>query len=116
MPYKRREDRAAAAAKHYRNNKKKIISRSSARNKRQKKKNKEFVHRVKRRFSCVDCGESNPIVLEFDHVRGEKRKNIADMVVNYYSIKTIKNEMRKCDIRCANCHRIKTSERKNKLK
>jgi|TARA_R100000278_G_C5410870_1_gene143022 hypothetical protein len=116
MPYKRREDQAAAAAKHYKENKKKIISRSSARNKRQKKKNKEFVYRVKRRYNCVDCGESNPIVLEFDHVRGEKKKAIADMVVNYYSIKTIKEEMRKCEIRCANCHRIKTSERKNKLK
>ncbi len=116
MPYKKREDQAAAAAKHYRENKEKIVSRSSARNKKQRKKNKAFVDRVKRRFNCVDCGESNPIVLDFDHVRGEKKRAIADMVSNYYSIRTIKEEMRKCEIRCANCHRIKTSERKNKLK
>lgn len=62
-------------------------------------------------FSCVDCGESDPVVLDFDHVKGEKRRAIADMVSNYYSIKTIKDEIRKCEIRCANCHRKKTHER-----
>jgi hypothetical protein len=51
------------------------------------------------------------VVLDFDHVKGEKKKAIADMVSNYYSIKTIKEEMRKCEIRCANCHRKKTHER-----
>ena len=111
MPYKDKKDQANAAAKHYRENKGKIISRSSARNKRQRKKNKAFVDRVKRMFNCVDCGESNPVVLDFDHVKGEKKRAIADMVSNYYSIKTIKEEMRKCEIRCANCHRKKTHER-----
>ena len=111
MPYKSKKDQARAAAKHYRENKEKIISRSSARNRRQKKKNKAFVDRVKRMFSCVDCGESDPVVLEFDHVKGEKRRAIADMVSNYYSVKTIKDEIRKCEIRCANCHRKKTHER-----
>ena len=111
MPYKSKKDQARAAAKHYEENKEKIISRSSARNKRQRKKNKAFVDRVKRMYKCLDCGESDPIVLEFDHVRGEKRRAIADMVSNYYSIKTIKEEIRKCEIRCANCHRKKTHER-----
>lgn len=111
MAYKDKKDQARAAAKHYQENKEKIIARSSARNRRQKKKNKEFVDRVKRMYNCVDCGESEPIVLEFDHVRGEKRRAIADMVSNYYSIETIKEEIRKCEIRCANCHRKKTHER-----
>ncbi len=111
MAYKDKKDQARAAAKHYQENKEKIIARSSARNRRQKKKNKEFVDRVKRMYNCVDCGESNPVVLEFDHVRGKKRRAIADMVGNYYSIETIKKEIRKCEIRCANCHRKKTHER-----
>lgn len=111
MAYKDKKDQARAAAKHYQENKDKIIARSSDRNRRQRKKNKEFVDRVKRMYNCVDCGESEPIVLEFDHVRGEKRRAVADMVSNYYSIKTIKEEIRKCEIRCANCHRKKTHER-----
>ena len=111
MSYKNKKDQARAAAKHYRENKKKIIARSAARNKKQRKKNKEFVGRVKRMFSCVDCGESNPVVLDFDHVCGVKKRAIADMVGNYYSIETIKKEIRKCQIRCSNCHRKKTHER-----
>tara|TARA_S200002703_G_C3628988_1_gene193176 strand:+ start:189 stop:533 length:345 start_codon:yes stop_codon:yes gene_type:complete len=111
MAYKKKKDQARSAAKHYRENKEKIISRSAARNKRQRKKNKEFVGRIKRISSCVDCGESNPVVLDFDHVRGEKRLAIADMISNYYSIETIKKEIRKCQIRCSNCHRKKTHER-----
>ena len=111
MPYKDKKDQAKAAAKHYRKNKGKIISRSSARNKKQIKKNKAFVDRLKRMFNCVDCGESEPVVLEFDHVRGKKKKAIADMVSHSYSIETIKEEIRKCEIRCANCHRKKTHER-----
>ena len=111
MSYKDKKNQAKAAAKHYRENKEKIISRSAARNKKQRKKNKEFVWRIKRMSSCTDCGESNPVVLDFDHVRGKKIRAIADMVGNYYSIETIKKEIRKCEIRCSNCHRKKTHER-----
>lgn len=56
---------------------------------------------------CVDCGESNPVVLEFDH-RGDKKGNISNMVNNYAWV-NILNEIGKCDVRCANCHRIKTA-------
>ncbi len=54
---------------------------------------------------CVDCGESDRRVLEFDHVRGEKRTAISTMIRNNSSLKTIQDEIAKCDVRCANCHR-----------
>ena len=111
MPYKNKEDQAKASARHYLKNKKKIVCRSIARNKKQIAKNKAFIDRLKRMFNCVDCGESDPIVLEFDHVRGKKKKAIADMMSHSYSIQTIKEEIRKWEIRCANCHRKKTHER-----
>ena len=59
---------------------------------------------------CVDCGESNPIVLEFDHVRGKKYKAVSELMSWDYSLKTLKDEIAKCDVRCANCHRIKTAQ------
>jgi hypothetical protein len=111
MAYKRKEDQAKAAAKHYRENCEKIKARSKVRNVSQRKKNKAFVNRVKRMHSCVDCGEGNPVVLDFDHVKGDKRGNISDMARWSYSLETIKEEIRKCEIRCANCHRKKTHER-----
>jgi hypothetical protein len=59
--------------------------------------------------SCVDCGFDNILALEFDHVRGEKRFNVGTAVSSSTrSWKTIKLEIDKCDIRCANCHRIRT--------
>ena len=100
--------------KHYQKNKKAYKEKAKAYNRSQRKWSKEFIKRVKRMRGCIDCGISNPIVLEFDHVRGEKVNNLADMVNQSYSITAIKEEIRKCEVRCANCHRIQTYERRNK--
>ena len=54
-----------------------------------------------------DCGENDSIVLDFDHVYGKKKYNISDMVKMAVSINHIKKEIKKCEIRCANCHRRK---------
>ena len=116
MAYKSKEDQSRASKDHYQRYKALYKERSLKRNRSRRKWAREFVRRVKVLFDCVDCGESDPIVLEFDHVRGKKVKNIADMVNNSYSIETIKNEIRKCDVRCANCHRRKTHERRSSKK
>lgn len=58
---------------------------------------------------CVDCGEADPIVLEFDHQR-DKQYNIAKLITNNCSLKTLVVEIDKCEVRCANCHRRKTAD------
>jgi len=60
---------------------------------------------------CIDCGESDPIVLTFDHVRGEKRDNVSEMIGCGLGLETIKAEIEKCDVVCYNCHAIRTHER-----
>lgn len=60
---------------------------------------------------CSDCGESDPLVLEFDHVLGEKRYNLGDLPSRYSSWETIQAEIAKCEVRCANCHRRITAKR-----
>jgi hypothetical protein len=57
---------------------------------------------------CVDCGEDDPVVLEFDHVRGNKRASVSKLKT--CSKKAVVQEIKKCVVRCANCHRRKTSK------
>lgn len=68
-----------------------------------------------KKHPCVDCGESRIVCLDFDHVRGTKRNDICKMVYSN-SWETILQEITKCQVRCANCHRIKTAKQFNWFK
>jgi hypothetical protein len=62
-----------------------------------------------RKLRCIDCGEADPVVLEFDHRdRSEKRANVSRLLANGWA--TVLCEIEKCDIRCVNCHRRRTAE------
>lgn len=59
---------------------------------------------------CVDCGETDPIVLDFDHVRGVKRQHVTYMISHQWGKQSVLDEIEKCDVRCANCHRRRTAQ------
>jgi hypothetical protein len=65
---------------------------------------------IKIASGCVDCGESNHIVLDFDHIR-DKKYNVSRMIHDGFSWAAIKKEIEKCEVVCANCHRIRTYNR-----
>lgn len=71
---------------------------------------KEYVASYLRENPCTDCGETDTRTLEFDHVRGKKRTNISHMICGGYGLESLKEEIAKCAVRCANCHRKKTVE------
>ncbi len=58
--------------------------------------------------SCIDCGNKDKRVLEFDHLYG-KSFNISEKV-GMVPLKTLMKEISKCEIVCANCHKIRTSD------
>lgn len=61
--------------------------------------------------SCVDCGEDNPIVLDHDHRDNTVKINsVSKLITMGYGWNTVLTEIDKCDIRCANCHRIRTAK------
>ena len=87
------------------------IDKAKSRNKRISEKNRTELFAYLSHHPCVDCGEVDPYVLEFDHVRGKKSNNITKMVMDGYSWSAIEAEIAKCQVRCANCHRIRESEK-----
>lgn len=72
-----------------------------------RKRNKAYVDRVKMFKGCAHCGYKKcSMALDFHHIdSSNKRLAISELVAHNYGIATIKKELRKCVILCANCHR-----------
>lgn len=63
---------------------------------------------------CKDCGESDPVVLQFDHRDPTLKKgNVSEMVQQAHTWCQIRAEIDKCDVVCANCHTKRTSKQFN---
>ena len=95
---------------HYRKNKEKYLEKSRI----YRKKIRDFVKEIKEKTPCIDCGIQYPsYVMDFDHTRGKKEFNVGQG--DKKSIRLVKIEIKKCDIVCANCHRIRTYKRRMAL-
>src|SRR5689334_14115297 len=112
MTYKNKEDQAKAARRHYDANKDKMVARAQAHTKVVKEQVKYILFLLKRENGpCPVCGGNFPLVCyDFDHRdRRSKCFNVAE--TRYWtSIQRVFDEVVKCNILCANCHRTKTSK------
>lgn len=72
--------------------------------------NRNFVREYLLNNPCVDCGFSDIRALQFDHIDmvGSKSKRVTYFMD--HSLENLKREISKCQIRCANCHFIRTRE------
>lgn len=86
-----------------------LRAQDSARNAEKKREVRAYVRAAKSR-PCMDCGGVfDPICMDFDHRPGEvKLYNVAQL---NSSIPAVKREIAKCDLVCANCHRLRTASR-----
>lgn len=70
---------------------------------------KQRLNEIKLQRGCVDCGyRKHPHALHFDHVQGRKSFAIAEMCRS--SWERVLREIAKCEVRCANCHAVKTAK------
>ena len=77
-------------------------------NKKSISRNREFVLNYKKTHNCVDCGMSDYRCMDFHHLDPNmKLANISDIKMFSNSMKKLKEEIDKCVILCANCHRIR---------
>jgi len=72
-----------------------------------RQRNIRYLVKVLENSSCVDCGERDMVVLDFDHV-GKKRGSVVDFALSEHSLASIEREISQCEIRCANCHKRRT--------
>jgi hypothetical protein len=63
---------------------------------------------------CTDCGQTvPPEVMDFDHRDGKKKMAISEFKRMKRTLSVVKKELEKCDLVCANCHRIRTWKRQH---
>lgn len=73
---------------------------------------RRLIDELKAQSSCADCGgRFPPVAMDFDHVRGVKKFNIAKIGGSQMSTETLLEEIAKCELVCANCHRVRTQRR-----
>lgn len=102
--------RACNAAYHA-ENKARHNAQIHARNRRMRRELQELLRRYLLDHPCVDCGETDLRVLEFDHLRN-KTANISQLIDHRgRSWSSILQEIDKCEVVCANCHRRRTYAR-----
>ena len=81
---------------------------------RRKEEHKVLLRQAKAR-PCLDCGEEYPYyVMQFDHVGTDKVDSVSKLVANRQYAKAVE-EMKKCEVVCANCHAVRTWRRKHNL-
>jgi hypothetical protein len=115
MPFKDKEDAKRWGKQYYKNRNKDYLIQSKEHQRLLKIEKRNHVTNYLSKHPCVDCGETDPIVLEFDHVSGKKKNNVSNLVNQSYSLDLVKAEIEKCVVRCANCHRRITYKRRNNL-
>jgi hypothetical protein len=77
---------------------------SSATNERKRRRYIEYL-----KAGCVDCGTKDPVVLDADHERG-KRHSVSKLLHGNFTWEFLERELKRCVVRCANCHRRRTAE------
>lgn len=100
----------AYGREHYRRNRAAYLVRAKKGRARFRGRNKSRILAYLSGKSCIDCGETDPVLLEFDHRDGrEKEGDVARLIIDR-RWKMVESEIAKCDIRCGNCHRRRTAE------
>jgi len=106
---------SVSSKKYYEDNTEKHKQVNALRTNQAKVAARDFALQHLKQHPCIDCGNSDYRVLDFDHVRGVKVANINSLISGGYSIQKLADEIEKCEIRCKNCHAIATYVRLGSL-
>jgi hypothetical protein len=106
MPYKdesvRKSKHKVYSREHYLKNKEKQIKANSE----YKKKRRLEWNTFKRTLKCTKCGFDHPAALDFHHENPSEKEYNVNRLVSNGQFKKAEEEIKKCIVLCANCHRI----------
>jgi hypothetical protein len=106
--------RSAYHREHYLTNRQRYIDQAAAQKKKVRLQRTLYLIEYFSMHPCLDCGETDPVVLEFDHVRDKCFEITAALPDR--SWQSILDEIEKCEVVCANCHRRRTAIRRGALR
>ena len=90
-----------------------IIARYAEGRKARQRKLLAYIQAIKVERGCTDCGyRANPVALDFDHLPGFRKETRLAVMPAGATKARIDAEIAKCEVVCANCHRIRTAERR----
>lgn len=110
---RRNPDKVRAKRLQYRSKPEARIKERDAARERRQRSLVRFLVDLRKAAPCVDCGQRYPaLVMEFDHRDAEsKTADVAVLVHKRANPSTTFTEIAKCDLVCANCHRLRTLDR-----
>jgi hypothetical protein len=108
-----RKCHAAYRRDHYLRNRDTYITQEVARIKRYRDENRPLLREYLRAHPCVDCGETDIVLLDFDHRDPATKRYLVVVLALHKPWSRVLAEIAKCDVRCANCHRRRTAKQFN---
>ena len=95
--------------KYYQDNRQRQLKLALIRKQRYYKEKRDYIIKLTD-VPCADCGKRYPYyVMDFDHKKfSDKIADVSRMFTRNWSLDKIKAEVKKCEVVCANCHRIRT--------
>ena len=111
MPYKNKEDRLACQRRYYERNKAKVIKTTGAQRRKYRVEWAEF----KKTLKCSKCGFAHPAAMDFHHIDPAEKESGIDRLLRNGAMAKIREEMKKCIVLCANCHRVHHYEEREKI-
>lgn len=102
--------RSAYGKSHYQRNRDKYLAKAKRRRNRERDNYWAWLMTYLQSHPCVDCGETDPLVLTFDHRDGTEKIDTIGALLSRSGWSTFLAEVAKCDVRCVNCHRVRTAQ------
>jgi hypothetical protein len=106
MPYKdpavRKQKQKSYVNTYYEKNKTAVIAATRVSTKKYKDQWREY----KATLSCIKCGQNHPATFDFHHIDSSTKEASVNKLIKYRAFKRAMEEIKKCVVLCANCHRI----------